>query len=81
MKREHNSQIERWFSVKVREIIEAEENLKDNPKSICDCEVVNAGIRSPVTGEPLPHLTLTPNTNIRDVARQYHALRQNRGLA
>jgi len=75
------SSIERWFSAKVREIIEAEENLKDNPKSICDCEVVNAGIRSPVTGEPLPHLTLTPNTNIRDVARQYHALRQNRGLA
>ena len=75
------SSIERWFSVKVREIIEAEENLKDNPNSICDCEVVNAGIRSPVTGEPLPHLTLTPNTNVRDVARQYHALRQNRGLA
>ena len=75
------SSIERWFSVKVREIIEAEENLKDNPNSICDCEVVNAGIRSPVTGEPLPHFTLTPNTNVRDVARQYHALRQNRGVA
>ena len=72
------SSIERWFSEKVREIIAAEENLKNNPNSAVDRKVVSAGIRSPITGESLPHLTLTPNNKVKDMARQF-VLRQQHG--
>ena len=65
------SSIEKWFSAKVREIIAAEENLKSNPNSVLDREVASAGIRSPITGESLPHLTLTPNNKIKDMAHHF----------
>lgn len=63
--------IENWLQRNIANIQKAQDNLKWNPTSERDIGVVKNGIRSPAYGTMMSSLVLTPNTNVRNMARDY----------
>ena len=63
--------IEDWFKKSEAKISDAQERMKENPRSKADQRVVNNGICSPVYGSKMNHLVLVPNTGTRNMARAY----------
>lgn len=65
------SAIENWFHNQVAQINMAQEQLRANPHLRRERELVQRGICSPLYGNPIPNLHLTPNTSVRNMARAH----------
>ena len=63
--------IEDWFQKSKAKIIEAQDNLKQNPQSKADQRVVNNGVCSPILGTKMENLTLMPHIGTRNMARSF----------
>lgn len=63
--------IEDWFSRKLNEIQVARQKLMNDPSLSNERYTVARGVVSPVRDYQLPHLTLTANISIRNMARDY----------
>lgn len=65
------SSIENWFRTNIANIQMAQENLKNGRASNGDQRLIENGIRSPAYGTMMKHLALTPNNNVRNMARAH----------
>ena len=73
------SAIENWFHNQMAQINVAQEQLRSNPLLRRERELVQRGVCSPLYGNPIPNLHLTPNTSVRNMARA-HRDRTNGGI-
>jgi len=63
--------IENWFTRKLNEIQVARQKLMNDPSLSNERYILARGVVSPVRDCQLPHLTLTANISIRNMARDY----------
>lgn len=63
--------IEDWFARKQNEVQVARQKLAFDPLLSYEKHIIARGIVSPVRDYQLPHLNLTPNISIRNMARDY----------
>jgi len=63
--------IENWFRMKIHDMEEAMKRLNTNNNLQREKEIVRHGITSPIHNTKVANITLVPNTNIKQMARDF----------